>query len=186
MSKYYNKKRKSIEGFKKGDLVVLNGKNIRSKGPCRKLEDKIYGPFEVEAAAHNGRYYKLKLPTSWKIHPTFNVSVLEKYRGKNPEREVVEIESDDAGWKMESIIASGPSNDDASKHVYLVKWEGYLHEENTWETFENVMENAEELLEEYYEKNENMEKDKRFVKRKSTEKEATAQTRKTRKPKKKS
>jgi hypothetical protein len=43
-----------------------------------------------------------------------------------------------------------------------VKWEGYSHEENTWETFENVNENAKELLEEYYAENANMERDKRF------------------------
>jgi hypothetical protein len=46
---------------------------------------------------------------------------------------VIEIEADDAGWKMESIIPSGPSNDNLKKHVYLDKWEGYSHDENTWE-----------------------------------------------------
>jgi len=44
---------------------------------------------------------------------------------------------------MEQIIASGPSSKDAKKHVYLVKWEWYLHEESTWEYYENVAENAE-------------------------------------------
>jgi len=34
MSKYYNRKRKSIEEFKKKDLVMLNGKNNVSKGKC--------------------------------------------------------------------------------------------------------------------------------------------------------
>jgi len=44
---------------------------------------------------------------------------------------------------MELIIASGSSDDDPAKHVYLVKWEGYLHDENTWETYENVAESSE-------------------------------------------
>jgi len=131
MSKYYDEKRRSIEGFKKGDLVMLNGKNIRSKGHCKKLGDKMYRPLKVILVGHNGRYYRLQLPTSWKIHPTFNISLLEKYRGNDPEKEVVEIEADNAGWRMESIIARGPSNDDITKHMYLVKWEGYYHEENT-------------------------------------------------------
>ena len=117
----------------------------------------------------------------WKIHPTFNISLLEKFRGKDPEKEVVEIEADDAGWKMESMIPSGPSNDDITKHVYLVKWEGYSHEDNTWETYENVMENAEKLLAEYYEKHANMEKDTRFVQTKSKDKKAIAEPRKIRK-----
>jgi len=46
MRKYYDKKRKSIEPFRKGELVMLNGKNIRSKKRCKKLEDEMYGPFE--------------------------------------------------------------------------------------------------------------------------------------------
>ena len=58
-----------------------------------------------------------ELPENWKIHPVFNISLLEKCRGSNPEREVVEIEADDSGWKMESLIASGPSNHDHKKQL---------------------------------------------------------------------
>ena len=72
----------------------------------------------------------------------------------------MEIEADDAGWKMESIIASGTSDDDSTKHIYLVKWEGYSHDENRWETYDNVMECSSELLKDYYAKNPAMEKDK--------------------------
>jgi len=81
MAKYYDKKRRDIPGFKKGEFVMLNGKNIRSKGRCRKLEDKMYGPFEVLTEVHNKRYCKLQLPDNWKIHPVFNISLLETYRG---------------------------------------------------------------------------------------------------------
>jgi hypothetical protein len=53
MAKYYHKERRDIPGFKKGEFLKLNGKNIRSKGRCRKLEDKMYGPFEVLTEGHN-------------------------------------------------------------------------------------------------------------------------------------
>jgi len=138
----------------------------------------MYGPFEVLHEGHNKQYCKLKLPTKWKIHPVFNISLLEKYRGTNPEREVVEIEADDSGWKIELIIASGPSDDDGSKHVYLVKWEGFPHEENTWESYDNIAESAYEVLEEYYKKNPMMEKDSRFGKGKPKEKIKKKKTRK--------
>jgi hypothetical protein len=46
---------------------------------------------------------------------------------------------------MVKLIVSGPSNNDAERHVYLVRWEGCSHKETTWETFENVNENAKEL-----------------------------------------
>jgi hypothetical protein len=106
MAKYYDRKRRSIELFKKGELVMLSGKNIRSKGRCKKLDDKMYGRFKILSVGYNNRYCKLKLPPTWKIHPTYNISLLERYRGKNPEREVIEIEADDAGWTMENVIAS--------------------------------------------------------------------------------
>jgi len=131
MRKYYHKKRMSIEPFKKGELVMLNGKNIHAKHPCKKLKDKMYGPFEVIDTGNNRWYCKLKLSEFWRIHPTYNIALHEHYQGTYPKKEVVEIEADDAGWKMETIIASGCSDKDPRKHVYLVKWEGYSHDENT-------------------------------------------------------
>jgi len=59
MKIYYNKKRKDIEQFNPGDLVMLRGKNIRAKHRCEKLEDKMYRPFEVLSSGINGRYYTL-------------------------------------------------------------------------------------------------------------------------------
>ena len=79
---------------------------------------------------------------------------------------MVEIEADDSGWKMESIIASGPSDSDHRKHVNLVKWEGFTHEENTWESYDNVKQSADNLLKEFYEKNPTMEKYSRYGKEK--------------------
>jgi hypothetical protein len=172
MAKYYNKQRRSIENFRKGELVMLNGKHILWKGCCWKLDDKMYGLFIILLAGHNDRYCKLELPAAWKIHPKFNIALLDRYRGKNPDREVVEIEANDAGWKMEMVIGSGLSNNDAAKHVYLIKWEGYSHQENMWEMFENVNEHGRELLEEYYTGNANMEKDKRFGKKKPRQRDA--------------
>ena len=79
---------------------------------------------------------------------------------------MVEIAADNAGWKMESIIACGPSNDDSQKYVYLVKWEGSTHDENTWETYENVSESSMDLLQDYYGKNPTFERDRPYEKKK--------------------
>jgi hypothetical protein len=172
MAKYYDRKRRSIELFKKEELFMLNGKNIQSKGRCKKLDDKMYGPFKILTVGHNNRYCKLELPPTWKIHLMFNISRLERYRRKNPDMGVIELEADDAGWTIEKVIASGRSNDDVSNHVFLIKWKDYRHKENAWEKFDNVMENAEELLKDYYEENLNVEKDKRFGKEKTRRKDA--------------
>jgi len=58
---------------------MLNGKCVRSKGRCRKLKDKMYGPLEIISVGHNNHYCKLDLLTFWKIHPTFNIGLLERF-----------------------------------------------------------------------------------------------------------
>lgn len=56
MRKYYDQKRKPIEPFKKGDLVMLNGRNIRAKYRCNKLADKMFGNFHIVSVGINSRY----------------------------------------------------------------------------------------------------------------------------------
>jgi hypothetical protein len=50
---------------------------------------------------------------------------------------------------MALIIASGHSDEDSPKCIYLVKGEGYSRDENTWKTYENVLECSSDLLKEY-------------------------------------
>ena len=47
----------------------------------------------------------------------------------------------------------------------MVKGKDHSHEDNTWESYENVVENTKEILEEYYRKNSTIERDGRFSKR---------------------
>jgi hypothetical protein len=63
---------------------------------------------------------------------------------------------------METIVASGPTDHNPKHHVFLVKWKDYGHEENTWETYENIAEHNMELLKEYYARNLDMARDERF------------------------
>jgi hypothetical protein len=162
MKKHYNKRRKSMEPLNKGELVILNGRNIRAKHRCKKLEDKMLGPFEVLSVGNNARHCKLKLPESWKIHPVFNINLVERYKGIDPKEQVIEVEEDGEVWVMESFIASGPSDSNHEQHVFLVKWKDFSMEENTWETYENVAEHDMRLLENHYEKNPAVGKDGRF------------------------
>src|ERR1700681_1149554 len=162
MGQYYDRKRRPAPQYKIGDLVMLNGSNIWTKRQCRKLDDKMYGPFKIIKVGGNKRWCRLELPPTWKIHPAFNIALLEPYWGDPLEREVPPIEADDGGWTHESIVASGPTDNDHRKHVFLVKWSGYSHDVNTWESWEHLNEIAPELITEYYTKNPVMEKDSRW------------------------
>jgi len=145
---------------------MLNGRNIWGKHWCKKLEDKMLGPFEVVSVGSNLRYCKLNLRDSWKIHSVFTINLLERSKGRDPKKQVIEIEADGNDWVMESIIASGPSDNYPRHHVFLVKWKDFSHEENTWEMFDNVAEGNLKSLKDYYKKDPRVEKDRRFTSRK--------------------
>ncbi|KAG0161666.1 hypothetical protein PDIDSM_5299, partial [Penicillium digitatum] len=62
--------------YRPGQLVWLNARNIRTLRPQKKLDWKNLGPFKVLEAI-SAHAYKLELPASMKIHPVFNVSLLQ-------------------------------------------------------------------------------------------------------------
>jgi len=101
---------------------MLNRGNILSKGRCKKLVDRMYGPFEIVLVGYNHWYCKLDLPSSWKIHATFNVSLLKGDSGTNANEPRIEIEADNGEWTRECIITSRQSSEDSKKHLFLVKW----------------------------------------------------------------
>jgi hypothetical protein len=46
--RYNNKNKKCPLGYAAGELVILNGKNLKTSRPSKKLDHKLYGPFQVE------------------------------------------------------------------------------------------------------------------------------------------
>jgi len=60
MKKFYNRKVRPSVDYKKGDLILLEGTNIRSDRPSKKLGDKQYGPFKVIEKVGSSAY-RLKL-----------------------------------------------------------------------------------------------------------------------------
>jgi hypothetical protein len=59
----------------------------------------------------NLRYSKLILPEWWTIHPVFNIEWLEPYKGTDPKDQLLDIEAEGDKLVMQSIIASGSSDD---------------------------------------------------------------------------
>ena len=47
MGSYYNQKRIEAPTFDEGDVVMLDGQNIRTKRPSKKLAPKKNGPFKI-------------------------------------------------------------------------------------------------------------------------------------------
>jgi len=51
---------------------MLNGRNIKTRRPSKKLDHKNYGPFQVEKIV-SPLAVRLTLPKKWKIHNVFHV-----------------------------------------------------------------------------------------------------------------
>jgi len=68
MRTYYDRKALQPPDYKEGDLVMLNGKNIRTKRPSKILNPKLYGPFKIIEAKGQSAF-KLEISPTWKIHP---------------------------------------------------------------------------------------------------------------------
>jgi hypothetical protein len=47
MKKYADQSHIEPPSFEPGNLVMLNGKNIKTRRPARKLDHKMYGRFEI-------------------------------------------------------------------------------------------------------------------------------------------
>jgi hypothetical protein len=74
--KKYDEGRQDTPEYQVGDKVYLEGSNIMTDRPSKKLEDRRYGPFPI-AAKVGEHTYKLRLPPLWRrIHPVFNTVML--------------------------------------------------------------------------------------------------------------
>jgi len=144
IKKYYDRKAKEQHRIEVGDLVMLNAKNIHTERPSKKLSPKLYGPFNV-LEKKGSRAYKLDISPRWKIHPVFDVSLLEPYRPTNrpnreqPPRDPEEIEGD-LEWEVERTAKSEiisytrkvrGRNKPMKELRYFVKWKGWAKDDNT-------------------------------------------------------
>ena len=88
-------KHRNTPQYHKGDLVWLEGRNLRTNQPTAKLAARRHGPFPVEQVL-SPVTYKLSLPLTWNIHLVFHTDLLTPYQetpfhGKNYQRPPAEL-----------------------------------------------------------------------------------------------
>ena len=135
--------------YKVGDLVWLSTRNLKTHRACKKMDDKWFGPYPIIEII-NSRAYKLQLPHDMHIHPVFHASLLrlaatDPMTGQvNPEHRPGPVT--DTNWEVEEII-------DLVRRGrgwrYLVKWQGWPHDTNTYEPLEHLVSDAEDALIEF-------------------------------------
>ncbi|KAL0198415.1 hypothetical protein M9458_006955, partial [Cirrhinus mrigala] len=129
--------------YQPGDLVWLSTRDLRLRQGSKKLSPRYIGPFPV-ARQINPVTYRLTLPPTYRIAPSFHVSLLKPYTKpvSSPSTEPVvpppppEIEPADQIYQIREILSSRRRG---GRVQYLIDWEGYGPEERSWipTSFEN-------------------------------------------------
>ena len=124
-------------------------KNIPVKRPSKKLADKFSGPYVIEEPIGK-QAYRLNLPTAWRQHNVFHISLLKPYRPRDGEKDAMimtapEIVNDVKEYAVEQILSKRKTK---GVTRYLVKWKNWGDEYNQWEPEENLA-NAQEKIEEF-------------------------------------
>ena len=128
----------------------------QSKRPTKKLQERYIGPYKILAVV-SPVAYKLELPETMKVHPTFHVSLLKEYHPNKedlfPGRIIPPpppvIINNEEEYEVEQILDKRIRQyGKSAKTQYLVKWKGYPEYDATWEPEANLK-NAQEKIQDY-------------------------------------
>lgn len=156
----YNRNRRPVPEFEKGDQVLVNPHTlewIESKGDGAKLVQRWIGPFEVVERI-NPKVYRLRMGDNYKGSPVFNFDHLKKYH-PSPEElgsrtvmpELERRKAPNEEFPIEKIV--GHRYHGKNKKIqYLVRWEGYGPQFDTWRSLTDLK-NASIFLRRYREEN---------------------------------
>jgi hypothetical protein len=154
MKKYADQQRKEAPTYQVGDLVMLDGRNIKTRRPSRKLDHKLHGPFQVEKVI-SPTAIRLTLPRRWKIHNVFHTSLIEPFRSGTrapPDptkslREADDVEGSEE-YDIDEVMSSYKSG---NRVLYLVKLLGWPKKKDwTAEPFDNFSVGGQEKLREFH------------------------------------
>ena len=120
-----------IPGFKAGDSVWLDARNIKTKCPSKKLNHRHLGPFPiVEMVSSHAAHLGLPLALQC-IHPVFHISLLQPTDPSSilnwSDNPPPPLEVDDSmEYKVYCILDSKiDRRQKGSGLLYLVEWSGF-------------------------------------------------------------
>ena len=130
---------------------------IKNEGIKPKLSSKYKGPFTIDKVDEFNNYI-LKDATGELVNEKFPLSKIK----------VVEREEIPESYEIEKILDHKKVS---GKFKFLVKWKGYNHEDNTWESEDNF--DSKQIINKYFK---SLEKNKQSTKPSSTKTTANKPT----------
>jgi len=132
--------------FGVGDKVWLSTRNFKMTRQSKMLDYKRTGPYTVSKII-NKNAYKLDLPKTMRNHNVFQVSPLDRYTPPGtgqPQSEPNPIIVDDheEEWEVDWILHSKWRY---RKLHYFFQWAGYNYIHTSWEPFENLETDQEQM-----------------------------------------
>jgi len=110
MKKYADRKRREVDDYKVGDLVMLSTKNLKYQMVGRRMEKlmkRFVGPYKIKKII-SSNMVKLELPSTIKIHPVVNASRIHRYigqvEGQKKEQPALVIIEGEKEWEIERIL----------------------------------------------------------------------------------
>ncbi|CAD6909432.1 unnamed protein product [Tilletia controversa] len=150
------------EGQQEGQHVWLLRRNIRTTRPMDKLDHKRLGPFVIEQRVSENAYRLRLPPTLSRLHPVFNVQLLEPYIASpesmraRPTPQQLRVQLNDADmhdlpWRPVQQIMDVRKI--GNRFDYLLRWHGLDSSEDSWRAYTDLSNSLEDLLRLFHRRN---------------------------------
>ena len=128
--------------YQPGDKVYLSTRNLRFKGPGRKLAPRYVGPFEVLKKV-GAVSYRLRLPVELRIHPVFHASLFKPCDSIDEPPIVLHPDfvpnADPEECEVEAVLDMKVEQEEGRPlRYFLLQWKGYHPSAATWEPESNL------------------------------------------------